>query len=310
MHGGRQKHSTSSLRVEKHAKPARAGYSPAQLMFGRSQQLLLPQPASAFQPIDYEEAAARLDEKFHSSLSHYDRDKVQLPPLLPGEAVFIQCEKSKKWEKKGRVLEKRPDGLSYLVDIDGRLAVRSRFFLKPVSQGGQGRANDVTEIQDQGEFHSSFTPPLRCSSRLVEKIQNKKEKEKCSSSSCAPALVIPMQRNSASSNCCSGYLDRIPRRQRTPSTNQLVDSRSLTYNGLHLPLGQTQSSSARCSSSPLSSAAGFVPAISARAGPVMARSSISSGPLLAAPLSPCWSHELSPASWSPLETSLAAGPSG
>ena len=54
-------------------------YSPAQLMFGRSQQLLLPQPASAFQPIDYEQAAAKLDDKFHSSLPHYDRDKVQLP---------------------------------------------------------------------------------------------------------------------------------------------------------------------------------------------------------------------------------------
>ena len=95
-------------------------------MFGRSQQLLLPQPASAFQPIDYEEAAAKLDEKFHSTLSHYDRDKVQLSSLVPGEAVYIQCDKSKKWEKKGKVLEKRPDGLSYLVDIDGRVAVRRR----------------------------------------------------------------------------------------------------------------------------------------------------------------------------------------
>ena len=48
--------------------PKQHGYSLAQLMFGRSQQLLLPQPASAFQPIDYEPAAAKLDVKFHSSL--------------------------------------------------------------------------------------------------------------------------------------------------------------------------------------------------------------------------------------------------
>ena len=78
-------------------------YSPAQLMFGRSQQLLLPQPASAIQPIDYEQAAAKLDEKFHSTLAHYDRDKVQLSSLEPGEAVFVQCDKTKKWEKKGKV---------------------------------------------------------------------------------------------------------------------------------------------------------------------------------------------------------------
>ena len=64
--------------------PKQHGYSPAQLMFGRSQQLFLPQPASAFQPIDYEQAAAKLDEKFHSARAHYDRDKVQLFPLQPG----------------------------------------------------------------------------------------------------------------------------------------------------------------------------------------------------------------------------------
>ena len=57
--------------------PKQHSYSPAQLMFGRSQQLLLPQPASAFQPIDHEQAAAKLDEKFHSTRAHYDRDKVQ-----------------------------------------------------------------------------------------------------------------------------------------------------------------------------------------------------------------------------------------
>ena len=126
-----------------------------------------------------------------------------------------------------------------------------------------------------------------------------KEKEKCSSSSCAPALTIPTPISSASSNGCSGCTGSRPRRQRTPSTSQLVDSRSLTFNVFHLPLGQQQSWSARCSSS-LSSVAGFVPAISARAGPVTASSSVSSDPLLSAPLSPCRSHQLPPARSSPL----------
>ena len=61
--------------------PKQHGYSPAQLMFGRSQQLLLPQRASAFQPIDYSDAAAKLDKKFFSSIPHYDRDKVCLGKL-------------------------------------------------------------------------------------------------------------------------------------------------------------------------------------------------------------------------------------
>ena len=36
--------------------------SPAQLLFGRSQHLLLPQPASAFPSIDMVEAAAAMDK--------------------------------------------------------------------------------------------------------------------------------------------------------------------------------------------------------------------------------------------------------
>ena len=65
-------------------------------------------------------------------------------------------------------------GLSKTYELfDSRLAVKSRFFLKPVFQRGQGGTSDhVSEIQDQdqGEFHSSITPSLRHSSRLVEKL--------------------------------------------------------------------------------------------------------------------------------------------
>ena len=215
-------------------------------MFGRSQQLLLPQPASAFQPIDYEQAAAKLDEKFHSSLSHYDRDKVQLPPLQPGEAVFVQCGKTKRWEKKGEILEKRPNGLSYLVDIDGRVAIRSRAFLKPVFKEGQGGAQDhVSRNQDQRDFHSLSTPPLRLSSRLQEK-----KEEKCFPSSCALDPAIPTRKSSVSLSACSSCTDRTPRRPRTPSINRWGDFPSSIYNGPPLPLGQRRSSIAPCSSLP------------------------------------------------------------
>ena len=140
------------------------------------------------------------------------------------------------------------------------------------------------KIKIKGSF--IHTPSLRRSSRLVEK----REKEKCLS--CAPAPVILTRTSSASSNGCSGCTDKTPRRQRTPSTSRKVDSRSSIFNGLHLPLGQQPSSFARCSSSPCYSAAGSVPATSARAGPVMASSSTSSGPPPAAPPSPCRNREL------------------
>ena len=78
--------------------PKQHGYSPAQLMFGRSQQLLLPQPAVAFSAIDMVEAAAAMDKKFNTAAAHYDRDKVSLPAFRPGQRVLIQCDKSKKWD--------------------------------------------------------------------------------------------------------------------------------------------------------------------------------------------------------------------
>ena len=122
--------------MEKHAKAARLFSCSAYVW---QESTAAASPAGQCVPtIDYEEAAARLDKKFHSSLSHYDRDKVQLPPLLPGEAVFIQCEKPKKWEKTGRVLGKGPDVLSYLIDIEDRLIVRS--------QGCHSRSRGVSFI--------------------------------------------------------------------------------------------------------------------------------------------------------------------
>ena len=42
---------------------------PAQLMFGRSQNTLLPQPAKAFAPIDLKVAAAAKDKAFEEHIT-------------------------------------------------------------------------------------------------------------------------------------------------------------------------------------------------------------------------------------------------
>ena len=112
-------------------------------MFERSQQLLLPQPAGAFSPIDLVEAAAAMDRKFETAAAHNDRDKVSFPVLQLGQCVFIQCDKSKRWDRRGEIVEVRPDGLSYLVDLDGRLAIRGRAMIKPVME-------EHIQVQDQG----------------------------------------------------------------------------------------------------------------------------------------------------------------
>ena len=77
------------------------------------------------------------------------------------------------------------------------------------------------------------------------------------------------------------------RRPRTLSTSRLGGSPSSTSSGLHLPLGQQQSSSVPCFSLLCYSAAGSAPSISERAGPVMASCSTFSDPRVAALPSPC-----------------------
>ena len=80
--------------------------------------MLLPQPVSAFDQVDFKEAAVAKDKLFESTTEHYNRDKPQLSLLARGQCVIIQCNKDKKWNKQGTVMEIRPDRLSYLVESD------------------------------------------------------------------------------------------------------------------------------------------------------------------------------------------------
>ena len=96
--------------------------------------MLLPQPQSAFAPIDFHEAAVARDQLFSSQADHYNRDKVSLEELSPGMPVRVQQESTGLWDLTGVIFEPRPEKLSYLVEIDGRMYVRGRNKLKPVSK--------------------------------------------------------------------------------------------------------------------------------------------------------------------------------
>ena len=75
------------------------GFSPAQLMFGRSQNMLLPQRASAFNPVSFSEAAEAKDKCFHGQEEAYNWDKRDLRKLAPDEKSRVQCEKTGFWDK-------------------------------------------------------------------------------------------------------------------------------------------------------------------------------------------------------------------
>ena len=110
--------------------PKSYGFSPAQLLFGRSQNMLLPQPAAALLPIDFKEATLARDKLFSSQADHYNRDKVNLEQLSPGQLVRVQSENTGLWDLTGTVIDIRPDRLSYLIDIEGRAFIKGRPKLK------------------------------------------------------------------------------------------------------------------------------------------------------------------------------------
>ena len=70
------------------------GFSPAQLIFGRSQNMLLPQPQAAFSPIDFKQAEVARDQLFQSQAELYNRDKVPLTELSLDQTVRVQSEAS------------------------------------------------------------------------------------------------------------------------------------------------------------------------------------------------------------------------
>ena len=133
-------------------------------MFGRSQKMPLPQPAGAFKPLSFIEAAEAKDKLFDGQETAYIRDKKELRMLMPEKKVRVQCEKIGLWDKIGTVLEVRPDKLSYLLDIEGKLLIRARFMIGPLEGGVSSEL--INQVQDQGRAHSVEEFVLRRSERL------------------------------------------------------------------------------------------------------------------------------------------------
>ena len=78
--------------------PREHGFSPSQLLFGRRQRMLLPQPDSVYKQMDFEKAAMTKKKHFDAQGVRYDRDKVSLPGLSVGQLVHVQDDKSGQWQ--------------------------------------------------------------------------------------------------------------------------------------------------------------------------------------------------------------------
>ena len=158
--------------------PRDHGYSPAQLMFGRRQRVSLPLHDSAFSQIDFSQAALQKD-KFSSQATSYNRGKMDQPMLTVGQVVCVQDDRSGLWPTLAKVLEIRPDRLSYSVESDGKEMLCSRAMLRVEKPSlgkdqGQGQVSERRGVSSPASSHDLDleplpTVPLCRSDRLKEK---------------------------------------------------------------------------------------------------------------------------------------------
>ena len=228
-------------------------------MFGRSQNTLFPQPASTFVPVNLKEAAAGKDKVFKEQAAAYNRDKSELKQLLPSSSV--QCPKTGSWENIGTVLEIRPDKLSYLIDIEGKMFIRARYMLWPVEEGGVSDACQ-SQVQVQGGAQAACQEGVlpRRSERL--KLQKGKEELKSISKCAAPTTMMPSSVNTGASTICTGsnwQSSTTSSRRTILSDKTQGDYLLLTCSGQVLPLGRRPFLSSPSSHSLSLSAAGSGP---------------------------------------------------
>ena len=100
-----------------------------------------------------------------------------LSKLLLGEKVRMQCEKTGSWERIGEIVEMRPDQLSYLVEVEGKLYVRAGHILRPAEKGG---VFDQVQVQGGAQAVADLNQVPRRSERLKERnLINSIKSSKC-----------------------------------------------------------------------------------------------------------------------------------
>ena len=191
------------------------------------------------------------DQLFSSQADHSNRDKVALEELSPGMPVRVQQEATGLWDLTGVIVEARPDKLSYLVEIGGRVFIRGRNKLKPVSKFKDEKEREVPDLDldhDKKEkvgvsvcldnSQEPLQPPLRRSQRLQEQCSSLPSSSCLSlSGSCPdtgprhvpysysfpcpvlanPAAVNPRRRNLTSGEDLQKLTDRTQRRTQLTS---------------------------------------------------------------------------------------------
>jgi hypothetical protein len=146
--------------MEYRSTPWYDGLSPAQGYYGRQQRTDAVALLSAYDRISDAKLAeheARREEKMKKHQSHADQSSRPRTPMEPGHRVITQNMKTHRWDQQAIIVSRRPNGGSYVVNIDGRKHIRNRRFLRPSLVPDQTEATGP--VATTMTFHDVTTRP-------------------------------------------------------------------------------------------------------------------------------------------------------
>lgn len=145
--------------IEWRNTPKEHGRSPAEIMFGRQQRSIVPCPPDALiRPTSKEdekwiEQCDKLEEKRRV---HFDSRTKSLEELSIGDRVAIQDPVSKRWIKKGEIIESGHRRRYLVAFEDGSVKFRNRKFLwREFTKNGE--EEEVINTTPQQPRHSERT---------------------------------------------------------------------------------------------------------------------------------------------------------
>jgi hypothetical protein len=158
-------------------------YSPSQVFYGRRMKTDAPiTAATLIMRTDLSAAESAGQKVSDSKLKSASERSTTRPDLISGQTVSVQNPTTKRWDKRGIIVEARDArNRTFQVQIDGTVWKRSKLFLRPVhiplqdpALASRGAAGPSRLHCDLANF-PPLTPPLpACRSA---RVQQRKERE-------------------------------------------------------------------------------------------------------------------------------------
>jgi hypothetical protein len=168
--------------MEFRSTPRTDSYLPSQVFYGRRMKTDAPITAAALRMRTDLSAAESARQRVSDTKRHSaNLQSTSRPDMIAGETVSVQNPTTKRWDKRGIIVEARdPRNRTFKVKVDGTIWTRSKIFLRPVhiplTDPASAQKGPQRSICDQTNF-PPLNPPLPAPPRRSAQVQERKERE-------------------------------------------------------------------------------------------------------------------------------------